>query len=605
MPDEGALSETGQEARPYAEYGIDIEEEVGRAAQDEELWIDKRRPGYNEETELLAFLDRSYEGGRAFLDGGYLSPFTTEILDEEDVPELEEGETRLSGDFRRRAKQASRINVVAELIDSMTAFLSGREPQRKLPSGRWVKKWAEGVDRSATQSITRFSREGGRRLLLHGAWLPVTDVTPTPRMLNRMAELEIEPRVDADGFMVINDELREKLGRDGYPYSWHLHPSNYLNGRLDDEGLFEEILYREKQDAGKTLMSGEAGTKMVYYLVHKDRWQTFEIRRIEGKKRQLIRTGYGPNLLGKVNVGLHRLRPRTGDWGRLGVGVTYVEDWAWVDRQIYDLLSAFGWNLTQNSATQIYISGNLSQILDPDVRKTEIAEARKASRSPAIVLGMQAEVGSVNKSFEQANLMFEAVERLIRIIFQLTGFRDKFQEGAAPESGEARLRAFQLLNALLAQVGHVLSQAERQMIGAVAGFVGEADDAERIGEEASTYPANYDVRAAEDALLLIEKLWGRAPDALMKAILIDLAEKLFADKGETWLAKLRKEIEDWEMPGSFGSALGELQAAAGAGKQLPGQTPPDKDGDDDDDKGGPADRPPARPVGVPKKGGAS
>ena len=62
-------------------------------------------------------------------------------------------------------------------------------------------------------------------------------------------------------------------------------------------------------------------------------------------------------------------------------GLSSVEDWAFIDRTVYDLLSAFGWNLKENSATQVYISGNLGNILDPDVREKEVKKAQKAASS--------------------------------------------------------------------------------------------------------------------------------------------------------------------------------------------------------------------------------
>ena len=67
MGDMGAKSDTGVEAVSYKGYDIPLEwgganELLGTAKKGEKLWIDARRPGYDEDVRWLQFLDESQGG---------------------------------------------------------------------------------------------------------------------------------------------------------------------------------------------------------------------------------------------------------------------------------------------------------------------------------------------------------------------------------------------------------------------------------------------------------------------------------------------------------------------------------------------------------------
>jgi len=503
-------------------------------------------PGWQANARWWQFLDEAMQGGPRWLRN--LSPHLIETrgiarqasgqFEGTPAPTGTAVDTR--DEFELRKAASARINLVADVIQPFVDFVAQSLPQAGVEDPVLLKLAGERMDEASLMALAD--------AMLRGiAWRAVDSGFTSEDLVRAGFELA----TDADGRIVVanatSEEVRERMGDLALPITWDIHPSDVRAARFDERtGELLEILIAERVDNGESLDSGKSGFEIRRRFWTRDRIELWRWVDGDPKQAEMVEGYPRPNVAGRVTVfdlwfwdGLSRLRR-----------LSWVEDWALVDRWLADQLSSLGWSQTNASDPQTSIFTKLSP--DDKVALNQEEGVHDAATSPVGIYDPEARVEPVKKGFEQASLLLETFWQTYERVLQLVGLGNKLGEPSGAEAAAAKMQRFAFLNATLSRLTGQLGRWEREILGAMAQFLG-LDPEVAVPTSARAYPTRFDVRSPADITTQIKTLTDAgAPRFLLAKLLRDYAERTMLNEDQAFWDELDVVLKTWIKGGDTG-----------------------------------------------------
>jgi len=441
------------------------------------------RPGYEEEREQVLFYRRSYEGGEAYREGGYL--VRRELESEEH--------------YERRCEHATYANYCAPVIDTYTDYLMGGNIHRdwgSLAGMPALESWLEDADGDG-RSYHEVMTQVARTMMIEG-WCAVVVDRPAMQARTRAEELALGIRP----YLVVYSSLDVvdiRYVREGWQRV------------LDSVTLLEA----PPEDAPP---GSEA-----YRIWYRDRWELW-LQRPGAEEAELLDEGTHP--LGVVPVVIARNRDDIGRTGR-----SDLKDIAELNRRIYQIdadidevraMTAFPFlavpERTDDEGNIIVIGAGNALPYDPETPQAKPEYIEPAHTSISVML-------------QERQQVVEDIQRLSRLGGDIVG---SYRQA---ESGYALELRFQSLNALLRPKGRVMERVENRVMDLFARWEGREWDGE------IKYPDHYGIRDVTSYLDNAARALAIAPSQTLRRELgVRAATRLLGDVDAEVLRDVEREL---------------------------------------------------------------
>lgn len=464
--------------------------------------IRRVHPEYESMVPHWDFLEATYAGGRAW--------FKENIF-----PYFKEGPE----EYQARVDRAYRFNHTREVVDLVNKYVFRAEVARNEedapPS---VREFWKNVDGSGT-NIDEFMTSVSQRASVLGCPWIVVD--------SKVRSAEGQSKADE---------------QPGSIYAYLVKPQQVRDLSWGEDGKLRWILIEELVRDDRDPFESSGAILKRYRLWTRERWYLFEQTGRDAASVKLTDSGV-------VGIGEVPVFRASNTLSQSPYTVpALINDIAYLDRAVANYLSNLDTIIQDQTFSQLAIPHqNLMPGDDAYKKVLEMGTKR--------VFVYDGEGGAapmfLSPDPRQAQLIISAIQQIINEIYHsvgLAGERTKQDnaKGIDNSSGVAKEKDFERVNALLVAKGQALETVENQLVRLVALYAGE--ESALAGErELVQYPRNFDVRDLYDEFYIAMQLALMDVPALMRAEqMIQVADKLFPQRGEELRERLRDEINHWK-----------------------------------------------------------
>ncbi|KKL73113.1 hypothetical protein LCGC14_2078180 [marine sediment metagenome] len=526
-----------------------------------------RRPGYLEDTSWWNLCRTSYIGGKPWFDDGNLPAHVLEMrtnssmhkgVRQDNLIPVPGGNVKSAGapmfetrnEYDMRVSQGFRLNLTREIVEPLSGLLEQHPSHVNLPSVSGLEDFNKQADIARTESLESMLNTASEWAGVLGIYYVWVDNTLTAEQLDEsLSAAGVEPNKQG--------QIPASLAPESQPYARLVDPGNVLDGFHDEAGKLVEVLMAEYRHNGKQLGHGSA-TELFYRYVTREFWQVWQLQRTAKGKMKAVLIEEGVNHIGQIPLIPIMAWDTPGEPWR---GRAIVEDAVLTDRALAGLASSLLFSLENDSDSQTLAIGDLTGFDGPDDPKLHMAMAQVTetlrSRIGMLHKGLSVEV--LNKNSGQKDQMLETYKDIMTLQLRMVGLADKVDDPSA-ESGIARLRRHQILNALLGTMAEARAQAHRDALTSATLWLG--GDADAIERGTVIAPKKFGTRSLPDLMLFHRELRdGAAPPEWQKKILWEMWQQAFGDKPEEWMAQSQQELDAWQPPEQPGDVLRDMSGA--------------------------------------------
>lgn len=551
---------------------------------EEQKWLLRQYPTYSKNSKAWKFFDVTYFGGVDYHTSENLHPLSTELLESSlgDVADSQTSQGKLVtmfGDtaprYDKRIQEAFRANRARALIDVPVGYVESQPPQRNtesLPDG--VKRFIARCNRARNQTLTEFSVDSLRQLLIRGILITVVDTKLSEEMLDGK---KIPSSRRANGALEMPEDAAQDP--DFIPFTYTLHPSDIKFPRFDPDSNLEEVIIREYHDVAefsnkkKTLKDGAGDIVEVFRYWNRDIWELwiredFDKDEEEGaaisspgqpigvtteqfgvtarapglsNEPSYIKVASGPNTLGFIPIRIIYLE-RTQD-PMFGAGL--LQDNAGLERAIYNLENVLYYYLREAADVQVVYFTDMAPEGDDEERDEQGKTLRLLAKAPIVFMDSESKKPEVvKKEAQNLGLLLEAIRMMTNQMYINAGLKTRVQE-AAQASGLAKLRDFQELNASIAKFAGKIEENEEWQVRTASKILDSdldvtnplrvtlnSDGREEKSGNIVAYPNNFDIRSLDTDMALLRVLPGVAGIEPLRFVLRRMLESKYPDRME-------------------------------------------------------------------------
>lgn len=461
--------------------------------------VERRHPRYDEMVRHWDFLEKSYEGGRAWFKDNVFRY-------------MKEGDK----EFADRLERAYRFNHAREVVDLVNKYLFRSKIIRNEDAPQHLKDfWKSATLRGL--SMDEFMGVVSTKSSAVGCPWIVVD-----------SDLRLE-----EGASEADAEAAKANSRGVYAYM--VKPQDVLDMGYDEKGELNWILIREtvRDDDDPIESTGDVSYR--YRLWKKNSWSLF---RKDGRTYKKI--GEGDTDLGEVPV----VRADNVFSADPYVATALIADVAYLDRAVANYLSNLDAIIQDQTFSQLAMPAQgimpgddvYKKILEMGTKRIFIYDGESGA-APAYL----------SPDPRQANLIIAAIQQLINEIYHsvgLAGERTKQDnaKGIDNSSGVAKKADFDRVLALLKSKSASLETVENKVAHLVSLWSGVTSQKEEFVD----YPETFDVRDLQTELEIAASVQTLdLPSRMVAEELKILGEKLFPGAKKELIEKLRKEIDEW------------------------------------------------------------
>ncbi|QIG69070.1 hypothetical protein EVB78_037 [Rhizobium phage RHph_N1_15] len=511
-------------------------------------FYDRRHPDYARSIGHWRFLEKTYEGGRAWFD-------------ENIFPYHKEGDK----EFAARVQRAYRFNHTREVVDLVQKYLfKGAITRNTDNAPDAVKTFWESATLQNFR-IDQLMRSAGASSSIKGRVAIVVDTNAR------------------EGAISVAEAKKSKRKIYAYP----VDAADLLDYAYDEEGdgglLWVKVREHFRDDADPILGTGEVTTRVRLWTRHD--WTLFEEqeeteKQVRGRKKvatKIVILDQGAHDVGRVPIVFLDHIITDNPYRTPGL----IDDIAYLDRAIANYLSNLDAIIQDQTFSQLAMPAQ--NLLPGDDGYNALIEAGTKR-----IFTYDGGLGSGKPEYispdpKQANVILTVINKIINEIYHtigLAGERTKEDNavGIDNSSGVAKAYDFERVNSLLTAKGQSCEKVENELVELVCLWAGIDAPAEKLVK----YPETYDVMRLMDDLAVAEQLATiMAPAEVRREQLRIMVNKLFPRLKADIKAKMEKDINKWlegvdllAVPSTFGT-----KAPAGPSRQ--GQvtkTSPNKQG---------------------------
>lgn len=486
----------------------------------------RRHPDYETFEAHWAFLEATYEGGRAWFESNIHRYY-------------KEGDN----EFQERLERAYRFNHTREVVNLVNKYVFRGEIKRKDDAEPEIKKFWRAATRQGL-TIEQFMRQVDLKTSACGRVMIVVDST-------------------ADGSA---QTVADEKARDDRVYAYIVRPLDILDMSFDDLGDLRWVLVREthRDDANPLVGSGDVGER--FRLWTRDGWIVFENTSTDGRKKTYEITEEGTHSLKRVPAFFVDCMEISDSKYQ---APALINDIAYLDRAVANYLSNLDAIIQDQTFSQLAIP---AESMDEELGKKIVEMGTKR------VFTYKGEKGAqpffLSPDPKQAELIITAVKQIINEIYHTVGMAGERTKqdnavGIDNSSGVAKAFDFERVNALLVAKAKNLQDAENRLVELVKLWHGQEDDDGVELDRYVSYPESFDVRGMTDELNLAKELaLLAAPGGVQREQMKRLVEKMFPHLKAELKEAILTEIAEWpsdelmtlSAPGPRGKAKSEPKA---------------------------------------------
>ncbi|OCP21909.1 MULTISPECIES: phage portal protein [unclassified Ensifer] len=490
-------------------------------------FFNRRHPDYARSLVHWLFLQKTYEGGRAWFDENIFRYH-------------KEG----NKEFKARVGRAYRFNHTREAVDLVQKYLfKGQITRDTDNASEAIKEFWKNTTLQNFR-IDQLMRSAGASSSVKGRVAIVVDTNARQGAIS-VAEAK---------------KSKRKI------YAYLVDAIDLLDYAYDEEGdgglLWVKVREYFRNDADPINGTGEVTTRVRLWT--RTDWTLYEeqeeanadIRNRKEIATKIVELGTGTHDLGRVPIVFLDHIITDNPYRTPGL----IDDIAYLDRAAANYLSNLDAIIQDQTFSQLTIPAqNLMPGEDGYDKIVEMGTKR--------IFTYDAGLGSGKPEFispdpKQANVILTVINKIINEIYHtigLAGERTKEDNavGIDNSSGVAKAYDFERVNSLLTSKGQSCEKVENELVELVCLWTGEDAPKEKLVK----YPETYDVMRLMDDLAVAEQLATiQAPAEVRREQLRILVNKLFPRLKADIKAKIEKDINKWlegvdllAVPATFGT----------------------------------------------------
>ncbi len=489
-------------------------------------FFERRHPDYNRSIVHWHFLQRTYEGGRAW--------FLENIFKYH-----KEGEE----EFKHRLERAYRFNHTREVVDLVQKYLFKGNITRDTDNAPEVVKafWQSATLQNFR--IDQLMRSAGASSSVKGRVALVVDTNVTEGAIS-VAEAKATKR---------------KI------YAYLVDAIDLLDYAYDEEGdgglLWVKVREYFRNDSDPINSSGEVTTRVRLWT--RNDWRLFEEQEdttqiTKGRKKvatKIVLIDQGTHGLGRVPIVFLDHIITDNPYRTPGL----IDDIAYLDRAVANYLSNLDAIIQDQTFSQLAMPAQNLMPGDDGYNKLVEMGTKRVFTYDGTGAGKPEYLSPDPK---QAGVILTVINKIINEIYHtigLAGERTKEDNavGIDNSSGVAKAYDFERVNSLLTAKGQSCEKVENELVELVCLWSGIEAPTEKLVK----YPETYDVMRLMDELSIAEQLATiQAPAEVRREQLRNLVNKLFPRLKEDIRDKIEKDIAKWlegvdllAVPATFGT----------------------------------------------------
>lgn len=481
-------------------------------------FYDRRHPLYASSVAHWVFLERTYEGGRAWFEDNIFSY-------------VKEGSEELKG----RIARAYRFNHTREVVDLVQKYLFKGTITRNIENAPQVIQdfWMRTTLHN--MRIDQFMRSAAASSSIKGRCALVVD--------NNVR----------DGAVSLADAKASNMRI----YAYMVDAADILDYAFDEDGdgglIWVKLREYYRDDVDPLESSGDVIERVRLWT--RTSWSLFEEqeeaarvqeasspRNRKKPQKKVVMIDQGEHNLGRVPVLFLDHVVTDNPYRTPGL----IDDIAYLDRAVANYLSNLDAIIQDQTFSQLTMPAQ--SLLPGEEPYQKLVEA--STKRVLIYDGGQGATARpefISPDPKQANVILAVINKIINEIYHtigLAGERTKEDNavGIDNSSGVAKAYDFERVNSLLTSKGQSLEKVENELVELVCLWAKEKLPAERLVK----YPESYDVMRLADDLAVAEQLAKiDAPKEVRREQLKLLIEKLFPQLKQDIVSKIRKDIDKW------------------------------------------------------------
>lgn len=478
-------------------------------------FYDRRHPEYNGQVAHWAFLEETYEGGRAW--------FERHIF---------QGDKEGKKEFRQRKARAYRFNHTREVVDLLQKYLFKGEIVRDRDNApEVVKKFWDNATLDNLQ-VEQLMRNAASLSSIKGRAAIVVD--------NNFREGAVSVAESTKG----NQRI----------YAYAVDAKDVLDYAYDEDGdgglLWVKIREYARDDKDPLHSTGDIIERIRLWT--RNEWVLFEEEPMpedqqrRGAKQEVVLAvsikGQKQHNLGRVPVVLLDHMPSDNPYKVPGL----IDDIAYLDRAVANYLSNLDTIIQDQTFSQLAMPAQ--GLLPGDDEYNKLIEL---STKRAFIFdggaGSTAKPEFLSPDPKQAGVILTVISKIINEIYHTVGLagertKEDNSQGIDNSSGVAKAYDFERVNSLLTTKGKACERAENEVAVLVCLWAKEKAPAERLVK----YPETYDVMRLLDDLAVAEQLFKiDAPKEMRRQHLEQIIDKLFKRIKPEKRAKIVEDIRKW------------------------------------------------------------
>ena len=484
----------------------------------------RRHPEYDGNKDHWTFLNETYKGGREWFNESNLFKF------------YKEG----TGEYSERKSRAYRFNHTREVVQLVNKYLFRKLPKRSIDDSPqelqdfWTAATLDGRSMNQLASAMDIGTSKMGRIYV------VVDSTSDGTARTRQEEIEQGSRV----------------------YAYIVEPLDVLDVAYDADGRMSWIVIRETVRDDADPLSSTGRIEEQYRIWTRDGWILITRERVASKTNGA--SGATSSYKYEVQTGEHKL----------GIVPVVAVDCFDAPDAKYTSPSLIGDVAYLDRAVANYLS-NLDAIIQ-DQTFSQLAipvEALDTGRDDQIVEMGTKRVFSYNgagggKPFfmspdvKQPELILKIVKQLVNEIYHsvgVAGERTKQDNAAGIDNGSGVAKAydFNRVESLLTTKAASLEDAENRIAEIALLYMGQSDGDPYAPQKRVSYPDKFDVRGAEDELMLLSEMHAQnLPTEVIKHQMRISVDKVYPNASESEKKELHAAIDRWPESSAMGGMIG-------------------------------------------------
>jgi hypothetical protein len=507
-------------------------------------FYDRRHPDYARSIAHWHFVERTYEGGRAWFEDNIFKY-------------VKEG----NREFKARKGRAYRFNHTREVVDLVVKYLF---------KGAIVRN-----DQDAPDSVKQFWKNATLQNMNIAQLM--RSATTSSSQKGRVA-LVVDNNIRV-GSVSVAEAKTQKMRI----YSYPVDVTDLLDYAYDEDGdgglLWVKIREYVRDDADPINGSGDVVARVRLWT--RTDWQLYEElaesfsttsadgKKIDKKKVRLVDSG--EHKLGKVPVVFLDHIITDNPYRTPGL----IDDIAYLDRAVANYLSNLDAIIQDQTFSQLTMPAQ--GLLPGEEAYNKLVEL--STKRVLIYDGGTGANGApqfISPDPKQAQMILTVINKIIGEIYNTVGLagertKEDNSVGIDNSSGVAKAYDFERVNSLLTSKGQSMEKAENEIVELVCLWSGDKAPDDRLVK----YPDTYDVMRLVDDLSVAEQLATiDAPKEVRREQMRNIIDKIFPRLKADIRKKVEKDIDDWlegddllPAPTSFGKPATAAKSSAAPSRQ--------------------------------------